>query len=160
MESTGVYWKPLFCILLQQGFEVYLVHSKHVKNVTGRKTDQDDAMWIQKLHSCGLLKSSYLPQEEQEALRTLVRYRRTLVQDCSRFVNRMQKSLELMNLKFHTVISDIVGVTGKAVIEAIIGGERQAENFLPLIGKKIKADQKISGRELAGRASLYLKRKL
>ena len=80
MESTGVYWKPLFTMLVQNGFEVYLVNSKHVKNVTGRKTDEDDAMWIQKLHSCGLLKTSYLPDDEQEALRTLVRYRKTLVQ--------------------------------------------------------------------------------
>ena len=107
MESTGVYWKPLFSSACRSGFEVYLVNSKHVKNVTGRKTDEDDAMWIQKLHSCGLLKSSYLPDDQQDALRTLVRYRRTLVQDSSRFVNRMQKSLELMNIKFHTVISDI-----------------------------------------------------
>ena len=71
MESTGVYWRPLFSLLVSEGFEVYLVNSKHVKNVTGRKTDEDDAMWIQKLHSCGLLKSSYLPDDEQDALRTL-----------------------------------------------------------------------------------------
>jgi transposase len=150
MESTGVYWKPLFSILLQEGFEVHLVNSKHVKNVTGRKTDQDDAMWIQKLHSCGLLKSSYLPSDEQEALRTLVRYRRTIVQDSSRFINRMQKSMELMNIKFHTVISDIVGVTGKAVVEAIIRGERNAKNFLPLIGKTIKADHETIRKSLEG----------
>src|SRR6266498_2897595 len=74
MESTGVYWKPLFSMLIRAGFEVYLVNSKHVKNITGRKTDEDDAMWIQKLHSCGLLHSSYLPDDEQDILRTLVRY--------------------------------------------------------------------------------------
>ena len=107
MESTGVYWKPLFSMLSRNGLEVYLVNATHVKNVTGRKTDESDAMWIQKLHSCGLLKSSYLPGDEQEALRTMVRYRKTLMQDSSRFVNRIQKSLELMNIKFHTVISDI-----------------------------------------------------
>jgi len=150
MESTGVYWKPLFSLLVQEGFEVYLVNSKHVKNVTGRKTDEDDAMWIQKLHSCGLLKSSYLPGDEQDALRTLTRYRRTLVQDSSRFINRMQKSLELMNIKFHTVISDIVGVTGKAVVEAIIAGERKAENFLPLIGSRIKANHETIRKSLEG----------
>ena len=94
MESTGVYWRPLFSMLVREGFEVYLVNSKTVKNVTGRKTDEDDAMWIQKLHSCDLLKSSYLPDDQQEALRTLVRFRRTLVQDSSRFVNRMQKAME------------------------------------------------------------------
>lgn len=150
MESTGVYWKPLFSLLVREGFEVYLVNSKTVKNVSGRKTDEDDAMWIQKLHSCGLLKSSYLPDDQQEALRTLVRFRRTLVQDSSRFVNRMQKSMELMNIKFHTVISDIVGQTGKAVVEAIIGGERNAENFLPLIGKTIKADHETIRKSLEG----------
>jgi transposase len=150
MESTGVYWRPLFSMLVQEGFEVHLVNSKHVKNVTGRKTDEDDAMWIQKLHSCGLLKSSYLPGDEQEALRTLVRYRRTIVQDSTRFINRMQKSMELMNIKFHTVISDIVGVTGKAVVEAIINGERNAENFLPLIGKTIKADHETIRKSLEG----------
>lgn len=150
MESTGVYWKPLFSMLVREGFEVYLVNSKTIKNVSGRKTDEDDAMWIQKLHSCGLLKSSYLPDDEQDALRTLVRFRRTLVQDSSRFINRMQKALELMNIKFHTVISDIVGQTGTAVVEAIINGERNAENFLPLIGKRIKADQETIRKSLEG----------
>jgi transposase len=150
MESTGVYWKPLYSVLVRAGFEVYLVNSKTVKNVSGRKTDEDDAMWIQKLHSCGLLKTSYLPDDHQNALRTLVRYRRTLIQDCSRFVNRIQKSLELMNIKFHTVISDIVGQTGKAVLEAIIGGERNAENFLPLIGSRIKADYETIRKSLEG----------
>jgi transposase len=150
MESTGVYWKPLFTMLIRHGFEVYLVNANHVKNVTGRKTDENDAMWIQKLHSCGLLKSSYLPDAEQEALRTLVRYRRTLVQDSSRFINRMQKSLELMNIKFHTVISDITGQTGSAVIEAILKGERNAINFLPYIGKRIKADKEIIVKSLEG----------
>ena len=150
MESTGVYWKPLFTMLARNGFEVYLVNSRHVKNVTGRKTDEDDAMWIQKLHSCGLLKSSYLPDDEQEALRTLVRYRKTLVKDMSRFINRMQKSLELMNIKFHTVIDDITGKTGKAVIEAIIAGERNAANFLPLIDRRIKADHETIQKSLEG----------
>jgi transposase len=150
MESTGVYWKPLFSMLVRNGFEVYLVNASHVKNVTGRKTDESDAMWIQKLHSCGLLKSSYLPDDEQEALRTLVRYRRTLVQDSSRFINRMQKSLELMNIKFHTVISDIIGKSGQAVIKAILRGERQAENFLPYIDKRVKADKETIVRSLEG----------
>ena len=150
MESTGVYWKPLFIMLISNGFEVYLVNSKHVKNVTGRKTDEDDAMWIQKLHSCSLLKSSYLPEEEQDALRTLTRYRRSLVDDCSRFINRIQKSLELMNIKFHTIISDITGKTGRGVLEAIIAGERNAENFLPLINSRIKADHETIKKSLQG----------
>ena len=150
MESTGVYWKPLFSMLVRSGFEVYLVNARHVKNVTGKKTDESDAMWIQKLHSCGLLKSSYLPNDEQEALRTLVRYRRTLVQDSSRFINRMQKSLELMNIKFHTVISDIIGKSGRAVIEAILKGEREGENFLSFIDKRVKADRETIVKSLEG----------
>lgn len=150
LESTGVYWRPLFSVLVRAGFEVHLVNAKHVKNVTGRKTDEDDAMWIQKLHSCDLLKSSYLPDDHQDALRTLVRHRRTLVQDSTRFVNRMQKAMELMNIKFHTVINDIVGQTGKAVVEAIIEGERNAQNFLPLIGKGIKADHETIRKSLEG----------
>ncbi len=150
MESTGVYWKPLFELLIRNGFEVYLVNAKQVRNVTGRKNDEDDAVWIQKLHSCGLLKSSFLPDDEQETLRTLVRYRKTLVQDCSRFILRMQKSMELMNIKLHTVISDITGQTGTAIVEAILAGERKAENFLPFVGKGIKTDHDTIVKSLQG----------
>jgi len=150
MESTGVYWKPLFDVLVREGFEVYLVNSKHVKNVTGRKTDEDDAMWIQKLHSCGLLRSSYLPDDHQEVVRTLVRYRRSLIQDRSRFINRMKKSLELMNIKFHTEIRDVLGKTGTALLEAILGGERDPTNLLPLVGKGIKADSETLRKSLEG----------
>jgi transposase len=140
MESTGVYWKPLFGVLIKEGFDVYLVNSKTVRNVTGRKNDEDDAVWIQKLHSCGLLKSSYLPDDEQEALRSLVRYRKTLTQDCSRFVLRMQKALELMNIKLHTVIRDITGQSGLAVINAILSGERDPEKLQAFVGKYVKAE--------------------
>lgn len=140
MESTGVYWKPLFGMLVKSGFEVYLVNSKQVRNVSGRKNDEDDAVWIQKLHSCGLLKSSYLPEDEQEALRTLVRYRKTLTLDCNRFILRMQKAMEMMNIKLHTVIRDITGKTGIGIVEAIIKGERCAENFLVYVDKNIRAD--------------------
>lgn len=141
MESTGVYWKPLFAVLVQDGFEVYLVNSRHTRNVTGRKTDESDAAWIQRLHTCGLLNSSFLPDEPTEILRTLVRFRRSLTQDSTRHILRMQKSLELMNIKIHTVISDITGKTGTAIIEAIIGGERKPENFMPLIDGRIKSDK-------------------
>ena len=129
---------------------MYLVNAHHVKNVTGRKDDESDAMWIQKLHSCGLLKSSYLPDEEQDLIRTLVRYRRVLIQDSSRFVLRMQKSLELMNIKLHTVISDITGETGSKIIEAIINGERNAEQFIPMINRHIKASAETIVKSLEG----------
>jgi transposase len=150
MESTGVYWKPLFGVLIKKGFEVYLVNSQQVRNVTGRKTDEDDAMWIQKLHSCGLLKSSYLPDDEGEALRTLVRYRKTLTQDCNRFILRIQKAMELMNLKLHTVINDITGQSGLAVINAIIGGERNPEKLQGFVGKTVKADRETILKSLEG----------
>jgi transposase len=141
MESTGVYWKPLFSLLVQSGFEVYLVNAKQVRNVSGRKNDEADARWIQKLHSCGLLKSSYLPDNEQEALRTLVRHRRTLMLDRSRCVFRMQKALEMMNVKLHTLIRDITGKTGTLIIEAILQGNRTPEYFLACIAPNIRADR-------------------
>jgi len=150
MESTGVYWKPLFSMLVKEDFEVLLVNSRHVRNVYGRKTDEDDAMWIQKLHSCALLKSSFLPDAEQEDLRKLTRHRRMLTEESSRFINRIQRSLELMNIKFHTIISDITGKTGLAVIEAIIAGERNPANFLPLIDRRVKADAQTICRSLEG----------
>ena len=150
MESTGIYWKPLFNMLVREGFEVYLVNSKQTHNVSGRKNDEDDAMWIQKLHSCGLLKSSYLPDDQQESLRTLVRYRKTLTQDCNRFILRMQKAMEMMNIKLHTVIRDITGKTGIAIVEAILSGERKAENFLVHVEKTIKADRQTIINSLQG----------
>ncbi len=150
MESTGVYWKQLFTVLVRDRFEVYLVNAKSTKNITGRKDDENDAMWIQRLHSCGLLTSCFLPDEHTETLRTLVRFRRSLVQDSSRYILRMQKSLELMNIKVHTVISDIVGKTGTAIIEAIIEGERRPEKFMPYIDKRIKADKQTLMKSLEG----------
>ena len=150
MESTGIYWKPLFSILIKAGFEVSLVNAKQVKNVSGRKHDEDDAMWIQKLHSCGLLRSSYLPEEEQDALRTLVRYRKTLTFDCNRFILRMQKAMEMMNIKLHTVIRDITGKTGIAIVEAIIRGERDPEKFLIYVDKNIRADHETIVKSLQG----------
>lgn len=141
MESTGVYWKPLFTVLVEQGFEVYLVNARQVKSITGRKTDMDDARWIQKLHSCGLLNTSFLPDNETESLRTLVRFRRTLMQDSTRYVLRMEKSLELMNIKIHSTINDLMGKTGKAIVEAIIEGERNAVNFMQYVDPRIKASR-------------------
>jgi transposase len=150
MESTGVYWKPLFGVLIKEGFDVFLVNAHHVRSINGKKNDEADAQWIQKLHSCGLLKSSYLPDDEGEALRSLVRYRKTLTQDCNRFVLRMQKAMELMNIKLHTVINDITGESGLAVINAIISGERNAENLEKYVGKYVKADRQTILKSLQG----------
>jgi transposase len=150
MESTGVYWKQLYLVLVEQGFEVALVNASHVKNVSGKKTDMEDAMWIQKLHSCGLLRSSFLPDDATESLRSLVRHRKRLLEDSSKYVLRMQKALELMNIKLHSVISDLMGKTGKSIVEAILGGERKAENFLQYIDPRIKAPAETIRKSLEG----------
>jgi transposase len=150
MESTGVYWKPLYALLVHNGFEVYLVNAQHVRNVTGRKTDQSDAQWLQQLHSCGLLKSCYLPDAEQESLRALVRHRRVLIYDCSRYVLRIQKALELMNVKIHTVLANIMCKSGIAILESIIAGERKPENFLRLIDKRVRAKKDTIAKSLEG----------
>jgi transposase len=150
MESTGVYWKQLFAVLVQHGFDVALVNARHVKNVSGRKTDMDDAQWIQKLHSCGLLSSSFLPDDATESLRTLVRHRKSLLEDNSKYVLRMQKALESMNIKVHSVISDIMGKSGTAIIKAILSGEREPTAFLQYVDPRIKADQQTIIKSLQG----------
>lgn len=140
MECTGVYWKNLYAVLIEQGFRVCLANSRHTKNVTGRKTDMSDAQWIQQLHSCGFLASAFLPDDITQILRTLVRQRRAITQDATRYIQRMQKALELMNIKLHAVISDITGKTGSAILSAILNGERNPERLLLLVGNGIKAD--------------------
>lgn len=100
-----------------------------------------DAQWIQQLHSCGFLASAFLPDDATQTLRTLVRQRRAITQDATRYIQRMQKALELMNIKLHAVISDITGKTGSAILSAIIGGERDPEKLLLLVGSRIKADR-------------------
>lgn len=150
MESTGVYWVALFLLLQEYGFEVYLVNAKHVKNVTGRKDDESDAEWIQKLHSCGLLNASFQPDNMTRTLRSMVRHRKNLVQTSSTYLNRMQKALELMNIKLHTVISDIDGKTGVLIIESILTGERNPEVLADLRDKRIKASREEIIKSLEG----------
>lgn len=150
MESTGVYWVSLFLLLQDEGFEVYLVNARHVKNVTGRKDDESDAEWIQKLHTCGLLQPSFQPDNITRTLRSLVRHRKNLVRTCATYINRMQKALELMNIKLHTVISDIDGKTGRLIIEAILAGERNPEKLADLRDKRIKASREDIIKSLEG----------
>lgn len=150
MESTGVYWKPLFSLLIHHGFEVFLVNAQHVRNVSGKKTDQSDAQWLQQLHSCGLLKSCFLPDAEQESLRALVRYRRSLVYDCNRYILRIQKSLELMNIKIHTVLCNITSQTGIRILEAIISGERDPKKFMPMVDARVRAKKETLIKSLEG----------
>ncbi len=150
MESTGVYWVALFLLLQEYGFEVCLVNAKHVKNVTGRKDDESDAEWIQKLHSCGLLKASFQPDNMTRTLRSIVRHRKNMVRTSSIYLNRMQKALELMNIKLHTIISDIDGKTGLRIVEAILAGERNAEVLADMRDRRIKASREEIIKSLEG----------
>ena len=150
MESTGVYWVSLFLLLQEQGFEVLLVNAKHVKNVTGRKNDESDAEWIQKLHSCGLLRGSFQPDNLTRTLRSMVRHRSNLVRTAATYLNRMQKALELMNIKLHTIISDIDGKTGTLIVEAILAGERDPEVLADMRDSRIKASREDIIKSLEG----------
>jgi len=122
MESTGVYWIPIYEILEERGLEVVLVNARHVKNVPGRKSDVLDCQWIQELHSVGLLRGSFRPAAEIAALRAYMRHREKLIQGASSHIQRMQKALVQMNLQLHNVISDITGVTGMRILRDIVAG--------------------------------------
>jgi transposase len=124
MESTGVYWVPLYDVLEERGFRVYLVNARHLKNVSGRKSDVLDCQWTQQLHTYGLLNASFRPPEEIRAVRSLVRHREMLVQYRSAHIQHMQKALIQMNVRLTNVLSDITGVTGMQIIRAIVAGER------------------------------------
>jgi transposase len=150
MESTGVYWVNLYLMLEEAGIEPFLVNAKHVKNVTGRKKDDTDAMWIQKLHSCGLLQKSFQPEGSIRKLRNYVRHRKNLIMLGSNSVRRMQKALELMNIKLHTVISDILGKTGLQMVNAIIDGERDPDELLKYKDPRIKASDEDIRKSLKG----------
>ncbi|MGE5393856.1 MAG: IS110 family transposase [Candidatus Saccharibacteria bacterium] len=150
MESTGIYWLNLYLMLEEAGIEPYLVNARHVKNVTGRKKDDTDAIWLQKLHCCGLLQKSFQPEGEIRTLRTYVRQRRNLVLICSDSVRRMQKALELMNIKLHTVISDLLGKTGLQMVRAILSGVRDPEELILMKDPRIKASDADIKKSLTG----------
>jgi len=124
MESTGVYWIPVFEILEQRGFEVMVVNARDAKHVPGRKTDVSDAEWLQRLHEYGLLRPSFRPQAEIAGLRAYLRQRERLQDYAAGHIQHMQKALMQMNLQLHHVVSDITGVTGMAIVRAIVAGER------------------------------------
>ncbi|MFL5254575.1 MAG: IS110 family transposase [Rhodopila sp.] len=124
MESTGVYWIPVFEILQQRGFEVMVVNARDAKHVPGRKTDVSDAQWLQRLHEYGLLRASFRPQAEIAGLRAYLRQRERLLDYAAAHIQHMQKALMQMNLQLHHVVTDITGVTGLSIIRAIVAGER------------------------------------
>ena len=141
MESTGVYWIPLFEMLDAAGFEVHLVNARHVRNVPGRKSDVLDCQWLQQLMSYGLLRGGFRPAEEVCALRAVWRHRDMLLSYQARHVQHLQKAMTQMNVQLHHVISDIMGVTGQAIVRAIVAGERDAATLARLRDRRIKADQ-------------------
>ena len=150
MESTSVYWVSLFDILEEQGFEVYLVNARHVKNVSGRKTDVLDCQWLRQLHTYGLLTASFHPSEDIRAIRSLVRHRDMLVTYRGAHIRHMQKALDLMNLKLHVVLSDISGQTGMAIIRAIVAGEHRPEILASLRNGQCKHSEKDIAKALTG----------
>ncbi len=124
MESTGVFWIPIYELLEQHGILPYLVNARHVKTVPGRKSDWNDAQWLQKLHALGLLQASFRPDAEIRTLRTLVRYRAELIERRAPHINHMIQALKHMNIQLNLVLTDITGVTGLAMLRAIVAGER------------------------------------
>lgn len=124
MESTGVYWIPVYDMLEEHGFEVLLVNARHIKNVPGRKTDVIDCQWIQQLHSYGLLRGSFRPKDKILQMRTFMRHRSTLIEYQSSHILHIQKALSLMNIQLKNAIRDITGATGMAIVRAIVAGER------------------------------------
>jgi transposase len=137
MESTGVYWKPVFNIL-EGEFEVWVVNARHIKHVPGRKTDVKDAQWIAELLQHGLLKASFIPELPQRELRELVRYRTHLIQERTREVNRVYKVLEDANLKLGSVATDVMGMSGRAMLQAIMGGEENPEALAGLAKGRLR----------------------
>jgi len=138
MEATGVYWKPVWHIL-EGHFVSILANAAHVKNVPGRKTDVNDATWIADLAAFGLLKASFVPDDDLHELRTLMRTRKQLVRQQSSHVQRIQKTLTEANIRMDSVISDIMGFNGRRVIEAMIAGQRDPRKLVALTDRRLKA---------------------
>jgi transposase len=150
MESTGVYWIPLFEILESKGFDVKLVNPSFIKNVPGRKTDVVDCQWIRQLHAYGLLKGSFRPEDQICVLRSYLRQRALLVSYASHHIQHIQKALEQMNIKLNQVIRDITGQTGMRIIRAILAGERDPEKLAQLRNSRCKNDVETIAKALHG----------
>lgn len=150
MESTGVYWIPVYDMLEQHGFEVLLVNARHIKNVPGRKTDVIDCQWIQQLHSYGLLRGSFRPKEKMLQMRTLIRHRTTLIEYAASHIQHIQKALSLMNVQLNNVIRDLTGMTGMKIIRAIVEGERDPAVLAQYRDKRCKSTEEEIRESLIG----------
>src|SRR6516165_12353661 len=137
--ATDVYWKPIWNILSDGDFELVLANAAHIKNVPGRKTDVGDAVWIADLRAHGLIRSSFVPEQKIQELRELLRTRKQLTRQQSRHIQRLQKTLEGANIKLDSVITDIVGKSGRAMIRALIAGEADPVKLAALADGRIKA---------------------
>src|SRR5437667_1993212 len=141
MQSTGVYWVAVYDILEQAGLEVYLVNARDTKNLPGRKSDVQESQWLMKLHTYGLLRNSFRPSQEIRTMRTYWRQRNDLVQSAGRHILRIQKALTQMNLQLANVLSDVSGVTGQAIIKAILAGEHDPHKLAEFRDPRVKASE-------------------
>ena len=154
MEATGVYWKPVWHVLDDGGFALILANAAHVRNVPGRKTDVNDAAWLAELLAHGLIRASFVPDAATEAMRTLLRTRKQLVREKASHTQRLQKTLEDANIKLDSVISDVLGVSGRAMIEALIAGETDPA-ALAALARRLKAPDDRLRAALHGRVNRH-----
>jgi transposase len=153
MEATGIYWKPVWHILADGEFQLVLANSAHVKNVPGRKTDVNDATWLAELLAHGLIRASFVPDTQTQELRTLLRTRKQLVREKASHILRVQKTLEDANIKLESVITDVIGMSGRAMIEAIIAGESDPAKLANFANYRLKASQGELREALRGRVT-------
>src|SRR5215472_8906568 len=153
MEATGVYWKPVWHILDDGEFELVLANAAHVKNVPGRKTDVNDAMWLAELLAHGLIRSSFVPDTQTQEMRSLLRTRKQLIREQSSHVLRVQKTLEDANIKLDSVLSDLMGQSGRAMIEALIAGETNPAKLASLANRRVRPSNEDLREALRGRVT-------
>ncbi len=155
MEATGVYWKPVWNILSDGDFELLLANAQHVKNVPGRKTDVNDATWLADLVAHGLIRASFVPDAQTQEQRGLLRTRKQLTRERTSHIQRLQRTLEEANIKLDSVISDIIGTSGRAMLEALIAGETEPNRLAGLANRKIKATPAELSEALRGRVTKH-----
>jgi transposase len=153
MEATGVYWKPVWHILSDGDFTLILANAAHVKNVPGRKTDVADAGWLAELLAHGLIRASFVPEAPTQEMRALLRTRKQLVREQASHIQRIQKTLEDANLKLGSVLTQIMGVSGRAILQALINGERDPDKLLTLVQRGVKAPPEKLRAALQGRVT-------
>src|SRR4051794_6701155 len=155
MEATGVYWKPVWHVLSDGDLTLVLANAAHVKNVPGRKTDVADATWLAELLAHGLVRASFVPDAPTQALRALLRTRKQLVRERASHVQRLQKTLEDANIKLASVLTDVTGVSGRAIVEALVAGETDPATLTALAHQRVKAPRERLIEALRGRVTAH-----